>query len=516
MSGPSHVKAFWQKESCRNGLVLLGCLLLSLLLFANTFGNEWTYDDFPVIVENPDVTSIANFLTDQYPGRPLREMTYLVDYQLFGLRPAGWHLQSCLWHGAAGFLTFLLMVRLGLGRLAGGVAALLFLVHPVTVEAVANISHRKESLTLVFALLSLLAWREFCAAAPRRWWWAAGALLCAGVAYLGKQTAVGIPLLWLAMEWVFLPRERWALLKFWKILGCAGILVAVAGVAWFVKAGGWPMLLAKMQGLLEFKANYFEAVDFSVYLRMLLKSWTFLLTKLIWPVGLSLEYTFPVPTSWLDPWVLAGLILVTALGLVLVWSARRRSPVFFWLVMAIVFFLPVANLVPLAYLAADRYLYAPWAALAMLVGWLFSRIPGEPRRNLLALAPVCVLLAILTWQQNRVWFSEQTLWEQAVKVSPESSFVQNNLGNIQYLQGNVAKAFEHYLRAAELNPLNATAQFNLGMIWENRGNLALALDYYRKFLLIKSAPFAKDRAALEKRLLDSYRLRFDGQRFLPR
>jgi hypothetical protein len=516
VTGPLHAKTFRQQESYRNGLVLLGCLLLSLLLFANTFGHAWTYDDFPVIVENPDVTSLTNFLADAYPGRPLREMTYLVDYRLFGLQPAGWHLQSCLWHGVAGFLVFLLMVRLGLGRLAGGVAALLFLVHPITVEAVANISHRKESLTLVFALLSLLAWREFCVAEQRRWWWGGAALFCAGVAYLGKQTAVGIPLLWLAMEWVCLPRERRALLKFWKILGGFWLLGVVSGVAWFVKAGGWPMLLGKMQSLLEFKANYFGAVDLAVYLRMLLKSWTFMLAKLIWPVGLSLEYIFPVPTSWLDPWVLAGLMLVTILGAVLVWSARRRSPVFFWLIMAIVFYLPVANLVPLAYLAADRYLYAPWAALAMLVGWLFSRIPGDPRRNLLALAPVCVLLAILTWQQNRAWASEQTLWEQAVKVSPESSFVQNNLGNIHYLQGNVAKAFEHYLRAAELNPLNATAQFNLGMIWENRGNLGLALDYYRKFLLIKSVPFAKDRAALEKRLLDSYRLRFDGQRFLPR
>ena len=72
--------------------------VLAFLAYANTFGNGWTYDDFPVIVENPDVRSWAEFLRNSYPGRPLRELTYLFDHALFGLNPAGWHLQQIFWH----------------------------------------------------------------------------------------------------------------------------------------------------------------------------------------------------------------------------------------------------------------------------------------------------------------------------------------------------------------------------------------------------------------------------------
>ena len=135
---------------------LLLLLLAAFALFANTFGAEWNYDDFPVIVDNPDVLSFANFFKDQFPGRPLREFTFVIDHALFGMAPAGWHIQHIFWHAFCAWLLWLLAVRLDFGRTVAWITSLFFLVHPLQVETVANLSHRKESLALVFSLLALL------------------------------------------------------------------------------------------------------------------------------------------------------------------------------------------------------------------------------------------------------------------------------------------------------------------------------------------------------------------------
>ena len=120
----------------------------AFLVSANTFGNGWTYDDFSVIVENSDVRSWAGFLKDSYPGRPLRELTYLLDHSLFGLNPFGRHIQQIFWHALNACLIFTLGRQLQLARWAALLAALIFVLYPLKVEVVANLSRRKDSLAL--------------------------------------------------------------------------------------------------------------------------------------------------------------------------------------------------------------------------------------------------------------------------------------------------------------------------------------------------------------------------------
>jgi hypothetical protein len=74
-------------------------IVLAYCIFANTFANEWTMDDFPVIVKNHDVQSFHAFLKNSRPGRPLRELTFLLDHAFFGLNPMGYHIQQIFWLG---------------------------------------------------------------------------------------------------------------------------------------------------------------------------------------------------------------------------------------------------------------------------------------------------------------------------------------------------------------------------------------------------------------------------------
>lgn len=485
-------------------LLLFG---VAFAVFANTFGNGWTYDDFPVIVDNPDVRSLTAFLRDSYPGRPLRELTYLLDYRLFGYAPAGWHLQQIFWHALCGVLVYLLGRRLRLSHWFAGLAALLFLLHPIQVEVVANLSHRKDSLALAFGLLSILAYIRFLQCPRGGWGWFVGAVACFGLALLGKQTAVAVPLVWLLGEMLGIAGPRrllWAR-PAWSL--AAGFLLATGGVWWLTGFGRGANLVAAMRETLAFKANYFGPFEVGIYYLTVLKSWMFMGLKLLWPVNLALEYTFPVAKRLADPWVLAGGGMLLAAG---IWLGRgwRRWPVACWLLLAGgLFFLPTANLVPMTYLAADRYFYAPLAFWSLLVACGLQRSALSGRAVVAVFLLVLVVLAGLSWRQCAVWRSPQTLWRQALRVSPDSAFALNNLGNIALLAGRTGEAEDYYRRSVAVNPLNPTAHYNLGMLAERRGDLRSALRHYRDFARLNHPVYRRQLQALRQRLWLRYRIR---------
>ena len=479
-------------------------MAIAFLAYANTFGNGWTYDDFPVIVDNPDVRSWAGFLKDSYPGRPLRELSYLLDHAVFDLNPFGWHIQQIFWHGLNACLVFVLGRRLQLVGWAALLSALIFLLHPLQVEVVANLSHRKDSLALAGSLGSILCYLRFLSADQRRPVWLLAALGCFALAMSAKQTAVLLPLVCLVYELLLVPRQKRLLARWPGLLAGAGVLALIVTGWWWQSIGGWQVMAASMQNTLSFKANYFEPVTLSVYYLTVLKSWVFMSLRLLWPLDLALEYTFPVATGLFDPWVLAGFGLLVVILATLVLGVRHW-PVACWLLAAaLCFFMPTSNLWPLTYLAADRYLYAPMAFLSLLAGYGFMCLPEARRLIIAPVSAVLLLFAALTWQQNRVWHSPQTLWEHAIKVSPASSFALNNMGNLALQAGGVDQAGEYYRRSVQVNPLNPTAHYNLGWLAERRGDLSSSLRHYRAFAKLDHPVFRAQLLALREHLLRSY------------
>lgn len=492
-------------------LALLILIFGAFCLFSNTFGNAWTYDDLPVVVENADIRSLGAFFRDAYPGRPLREITYLLDYSLFGLNPPGYHIQNILWHGLNAGLIFILVRRLQGGRSAAWIASLLFLVHPVQVEAVANISHRKESLLLAFALLSVLVYMEAVKRSARRFVWVAASLGLAFVACLGKENAVVLPLVFVAYELACVPREQRILLKYPSLAGLLAAVGTAAVATWFFFFGGKALHQEQIVPLLV-KMNFFGPWTEKIYSLMVLKSWLFIWAKLAWPVDLAVEYTYSLPVGWTDPWVLSAIIAMGTICALAVVSLRRWPPVFFGLLWFVLFWLPVSNLWPTSYFAADRYLYAPSAGLFIAVGYSFQRLlprisPAMGALLLLLVTP----LVFLTWQQNGVWRSAETLWTQAARVSPTSTFALSSMGNVFVAKGDMAKASEFFEQAVRLNPSNPGAVFNLGWVYEKRGMLPMATHYYRTFLSMPlSDPTTKAKAQeLRQHLLTKYGIRLD-------
>ncbi len=489
---------------------IFSCLLLLVVffLFANTFGHTWTGDDFPVILENADIRSLPGFFANHYPGRPMRELTYLLDHALFGLNHNGFQFQNILWHGINAVLIYAVARKFCLGHFPSFLAGLLFLTHPLTVEVVANISHRKDSLALAFSLITILCLQMFYQGGRRKWVWGAFAMCGAIVAFFSKQTAVALIPMALVLNFVVAPQEKRMFGKHFKVVFVVAASIGITILVVIPWSGFVDILqekYAEVGRTMLGKMNYFGPWDFTLYLLTVFKGWAFLFLRVAWPLDLGMEYTYALPTGWLDLWVVSGILIALGSLVAAGWAFRRLHLVVFWgIIWFWAFYLPTANLWPLAYFAADRYLYAPLAGLCLIVAWGLHRLPQ--RQTALVWIPAVILLLFfisLTWQQNRVWASPESLWTHSYQVSPSSSFALNNMGNIAYDEGRLRDAREYYQRALALNPYNLETHFNLGMLYERLGQPSLALARFRTFLQADNPKYQAE-AQILRRHLDKY------------
>ncbi len=493
-----------KSKSFGNCLVLGAFLLLAFLLFANSFSNQWTMDDFMVVVRNPDIRSFQGFLADSYPGRPLRELTYLIDYALFGQDPAGYHIQNIFWHGLNAFLVFVLVRRLKGTMAAAWVAGLVFLSHPIVTEVIGNISHRKDSLALAFSLLSFLAYLQVYVAEKKKYLWLLMALLIGGVAVLAKEQAVALLPLFFLYDISIRPISARLICKRRWVAPGALLSVATGFIIWYVWLWRNERFLESLsEGLV--KMNYYSGWSPEAYFTMTLKSMAFMASKLVVPLNLAMEYVYTVPVGWAEPWVVAGLSLVGLAVLGLVFFQKGSPLAFIALCWLIVFWLPVSNFFwPLSYFAADRYLYSPCAGFAILFALLLENLLASRRAAFcVVVVGILAILAAGTWRQNRVWSSELALFTQAVKVSPDSTMGLSGLG-LAYLNGGEAAAALPWLEKAAQNYNDSKPLHLLGIAHERLGNRQQALRYYSTFVSMNEPKYRADVQSVKMYLTMKY------------
>jgi tetratricopeptide (TPR) repeat protein len=438
-------------------LLLLGAVAVC---FGATLGAGFTFDDQQIIVGNPLLREGG--LPFASWTRSVRSLSLFVDHALFGDRPLGYHAHSLLWHVAATWLVRAFALRLtGRPGLALA-AALLFAVHPVQVEAVANVSNRKESQCLVFALLAFLAWsRAVAEDGRRRLAFAAAATGAWGLALLSKQVAVALPAAVVVWELLFVPAPRRLALRRPALLaGAAGI--GGLGLAWYLSSAvqiGDPAALPTLTGYAG------EASWRSFALTAGRSFWRYL-GLITWPADLCPDHLVTLSQSALDPATLASWTGVALLAGAAVALARVAPVPVFGLAWLVAFLLPVSNLVPTANVLADRYLYVPSAGFCLAAAWvgaaLLERVRRPPPRVLAAacLALVAVPLALHARGYAARWHDERSLWQTALACNPDSYRARYGLGQDAVRRKQLSEALVHFEAAARLRPDFAVAHYN--------------------------------------------------------
>lgn len=345
---------------------------ITAAVFAPVLGYPFlqvAFDDPAFVQDNPAVgpftlqrlgLCFTHFTLYDYLPLPL--LSYLLDFQVWGLWPGGYHLTNVVLHIFTAWAVHSWVVRATGNATAGLFAGLLFAVHPVQVEAVAIVAQRKTILATLFVVLSLLAYHVWLERPDHRRAYAAS-LLAYLAACLSKSSVTPFPLLLLWYDRWFAQRPVG-----WRSkLPFFGLAAATALVSLIPK---WGEVVKPAHG----------GVGTTVLL--MARVWWEYLGSFFLPVNLSPAYYYRATEvhSWTST---AAVVALIGLVWFLVRHGRRFPALTFWLGWTAISLLPVSNLVPLAVVRADRYLYLPMVGFSYWSGLTLARArSGErwPRR----------------------------------------------------------------------------------------------------------------------------------------
>jgi tetratricopeptide (TPR) repeat protein len=431
---------------------------------------------------------------------PLTWLTLGMDYAVWGMNPAGYHLTSLLLHAATAGALYAVARRLleragaagAAARWGAVAAALAFALHPLRVESVAWVTERRDVLSGLLFVLTILAYlRAADAAAGRRRRWLGLAVALYALALLSKAVVMTLPAVLVVLD-VYPLRRLGPSWRSWTSPAARPVWVETLPFALLGLAGA---AIALAVALTHAAADVAPLARYGIATRVAFAAFSlaFYLLKTVAPLGLSPLYEMPVAPGALHPPFVLSAVAVVVITLVL-WRLRRRWPAGLaaWVVYGILL-APMSGLVQAGnQLVADRYSYLPSLPLALLLGGgvaaLVRAREGHVlrppvRRAALAVAALGLAgLAVLSAVQVQVWRDTETLFRHALDLDPRCANCLNQLGIVESLRGRWELAAANFDRAAALRPDLPGIQGNLSVALLRSGRSAEAVRQLRSLL----------------------------------
>jgi len=519
----------------KSHLTILICLGLGIV----TLGVYWPvthsqfldYDDPIYVTGNAHVLQGLSWETIRWAfinvdagfWHPLTWLSHLLDVTLFGMDAGGHHATAMLIHIANTLLVFLSLRQLTGAQWRSAMVAALFALHPLHVESVAWVAERKDVLSTLFFLLTLLCYAKYVQRVetlaeekseirnpnPERspkpeirnpmgaddnrepssgfglWTLVAHhasffyllSLFFFLCGIMSKTLVVTLPAVLLLLDWWPLNRIKLS----WSDLRQKGLRLFGEKIPFMV-------LSVASVGLTIFAEKQIGAVSFStapplkIRLMNALLAYVRYLGKTVWPSHLAAFYPYPHEFSM---WQVAGAAVLLA-GLTAMALALRRRPYFavgwFWFVGTLV---PMIGLIQIGdHSMADRYSYVPLVGLFLAVVWWAAEIAerGMAAKAGMAVAGAAILAvcAVLTSKQVSYWQNTRSLFEHTVAVTRDNAVAQNDLGVCLLNDGDLAGAEAHLAEAVRIQTNYASALVNLGNCYQMQGRLPEAIAVQQK------------------------------------
>lgn len=416
---------------------------------------------------------------------PVTWMSHLLDVSLFGLDPRGHHETSLLIHTLNVVLLFIWLHSSTKSLWRSALVAAVFAVHPLGLDSVAFIAERKNVLSTLFLLLTLLAYLYYIRKPEIGRYFLV--LLPFALGLMSKAMLVTVPFLLL-------------LLDYWPLgrLGSSTAGEAHSGQRSKIKARIFLsrsvekvplLLLAAATSLLTIKAQALDreikivplasrianaALSYSVYLK-----------QMFWPSQLAIFYPYRNLNVFSWPVVVATLGMGAITALVVVQSRKRPylAVGWFWYVGTLV---PVIGLVHIGDLAhADRYTYVPLVGIFIAISWVLGDLVTRFPIFRYVVVPSSFLailsLAITTIRDVPYWHDGISISEHSIAVTGSNCLMERTLGETLYAQGNVDAALMHLTRSIQEQPTDA-ALYDIGTIKLQQNKLDEAAFYLQEAL----------------------------------
>lgn len=499
--------------------LIIFLIMLPTLLYVNSLSNSFQYDDLHTIVNNPHIRSdtllsglkkIPDFFTSsQYYSsethqvghyRPLLYATYVINYAITGLSPAGFRLVNLGLHIGCVIMVYLVALHLLADGTGAFLSALIFALHPFFSEAINYISARSSLLATLFYLLAFYyfvklrgAWSVVCDSQDgartthhRSQLWVHFSLFSSFtlLAFLSKEIVLTLPLMLAVYDLLFTRAKE--LRQGFKI-----------SLPYFPMAIIGMFLLYKMSFIQFFTNIYitpYYKMNILYQLLAQIKGHVLMIWLYFFPLALSIDHGSLRPHSVFEPGVVAAVsVLLTILGCAFYLSQSQRGVSFplFWFVITS---LPTI-LVPLNIPLLENRGYLPGVGLAIVTGWSMGKVlssrcsvlsKGQGSWGMMRgtgtvvlCALIFVLYAGITFHRNTIWKDEVSLWSDAVIKAPGSDRAWTNLGLAYLTKKDHTQALEAFEQAILINPDTVVARVGLGSSYHLQGKLDAAVQAYQ-------------------------------------
>jgi Tfp pilus assembly protein PilF len=514
-------------------LICLTLVILTVITFGSLKDCDFiNLDDGEYVYENAYVQSGLNWnsigqafsseLAEKVSNWfPVTWLSLMLDYQIFGLNPHGYHLINLLFHVLNTILLFLIFHRMTKELWPSAFVAALFAIHPLHVESVAWVTERKDVLSTFFFMLTMGAYSYYVEHPGfKRYFFV---LLFFILGLMAKPMLVTLPFVLLLLDY-------WPLQRFQEIKTDhkvqTEVFKSVTSDKQKKKSKKKPVVKETLEvkkpadseykwsliyPLLWEKVPLFvlaiplcivtyitgqkggavqsvEVLPVGVRIGNAFISYIAYIEKMIWPNNLAVFYPY---TKLLILWqVLGSVLLLIAITAAIVRMVKRIPYLavgWMWYIGTLV---PVIGIVRFGSFAmADRFTYIPLIGLFIIVAWGVPELLKKwnyRKEILLTSSALSILsLSIITWTQVGYWQNSITLFDHTLKVTDNNWLAYNGRGAAYYVLGNYRQAIEDYGRAIEIRPGYAEAYFNRGVAYNNLGNYGHAIDDYGRAIEIK-------------------------------
>jgi tetratricopeptide (TPR) repeat protein len=478
-------------------LVLVLLVLVTMALYWPVTRYDFiNLDDSAYVTENSHVQhgltrdNVVWAFTNLEAGfwHPLTWLSYLLDYQTYGLRPGGFHLTNLLLHAASTILLFLALRRMTGAVWRSALVAALFALHPLHVESVAWIAERKGLLSTFFFMLALWAYAGYVEKAEgqtlpagrqglKAKGWYGLALLFFILGLMSKTMVVTLPVVLLLLDWwplhrlqlSSLGRRVWEKLPFFACSLVCGILTVYA---------------EKGAGALSSGAE----CPFGGRIANAILSYARYLLQTVWPANLAVIYPYP---NTIAVWSMAGaaalLLIISAIALRM---ARHRPCIAVGWLWYLVTLLPVIGLIQVGiHASADRYTYIPligvFVSLVWGIGDWLERFKYRTAIAVVLGAAALFLCGLNSARQLRYWKNGVLLFSHAIEVTENNYFVRKGLGIALATKGQIDEAIRQFQEVIRLKPDDTEAHYNLGIALARKGQTEEAIRQFQEAIRLK-------------------------------
>lgn len=489
--------------------------LLSFIVYSNTLQHQYAQDDdiytrknvfiqkgisaFPDLLKQGSLVGFDGSNVSDY--RPLVLVNFALEKSIFGNNPKTNHFFNVLFYALACCILFSFLKKIlhQFPIYLPFLITVLFVLHPIHTEVIANIKNRDELLCFIFGMLALSAIFTYATKNNlSNLVWSCIFFFCSllskenGFTYLAV-----IPLLLYFFSDLSIKRIAVLTLPF----------IALAGINLLLRIAVLDALLLN-KSLVLMDNSLMAANSFSESLAtnftMLLKA----IILLVFPLNLSYDYSynqFPI-VNWTNAEALSSALVYLLLLGIAIWGIRKKSIFSFAILFYLIMYSITSNLIfKIGSSFAERFLFGPSLAICLALPFivaLFLKLDlkkstvAQASTLILFISGVSLLFAFKTVNRNTVWKDNPTLFASGLESAPNSARVHFAYANDfrekveasadMYQKSEAAKtALAEFNKGLEIYDKDERIYYNMGVIYYNINEIEKAKEVYQKALRLK-------------------------------